>query len=328
MAKPDLFSQPYYQRGVGKELIWNTLTSVGIFVALFIVLELIVLPENTLLGLIVSLIVGTAWWLMQQLLSFRSHIDERLDRVSEAAETYEAIAKSAVDTELSLQMLRKVSKVDRGHPGLLSSLFDEILREVSSAAENLTSTSGNHVLEGEDERYLLMLTRATTASIMAVSEPSIDGAGEATFWDGDLGRRYLQAQRDAIERDAINGGNVQIRRVFIVSPIAGFESSGEAFNPSEYGTLIRRVIEKHQLAGINCRFVIRSSDLPVSLSDSILFDDCIYYKSSPAAGSSFELDGRQIAETRLTRDRTQIDAFKSAFESVWAKARTLDPLEQ
>jgi hypothetical protein len=297
----------------------NSLISVVIFVGLFITLELLDLPVGTLVGLAVSLIAGVSWWLMQQLLGLRSYLDERFARVSLAAKMYEAVASSAIDTDESVRMLEQVAKVDGSHPGLLPSLFDGLMRDLSAAASNLTSESGNHIVDGEDELYLLALTRASEDTIRAASQPSVDGLSEeSAFWVSDLGRRYLEAQRRAISERG-----VKIWRLFVVdasdvSPTAG-GSSGEIEEDSPLG----KVMRKHQEAGIQCRYVISSSDLPVALVDSILFDECVYYQSTLGTDQQVSTDGSHIHKTRLTRDRAQVGAFVQAFDETWQAAKSL-----
>jgi hypothetical protein len=71
------------------------------------------------------------------------------------------------------------------------------------------------VYEGEDRDWLLGLTWTTRTSIDATSLVTIDSTQSQSrvdggLWTSDLGQRYLNRQREVIER------GVRIRRVFIV----------------------------------------------------------------------------------------------------------------
>jgi hypothetical protein len=68
---------------------------------------------------------------------------------------------------------------------------------------------------GEDQDWLLALTRVTANTIDAISTTAVDGGGldfADSFWKAGLGQRYLGAQRDATSR------GVKVRRLFILVP--------------------------------------------------------------------------------------------------------------
>jgi hypothetical protein len=123
------------------------------------------------------------------------------------------------------------------------------------------------------------------------------------LWSSDLGQRYLEVQRDAIQRD------VRIRRVFIM------DRAGLASDP--------RFLEACKLQtelGIEVR-VLDTTEIPgtrrSSLFDFILFDDVLSYETTPASS----IDGSvrpTIVNTRLelrpNRVKDRIDRFKDLYD--------------
>ncbi len=97
--------------------------------------------------------------------------------------------------------------------GLARSEIERMARFIYGLGE------GQAEYEGEDQDWLLTLTRTAKQSIDATSTTAVDGGGmdfDDGFWTTALGRRYLGAQRDAASH------GVTVRRLFILtSPDSG-----------------------------------------------------------------------------------------------------------
>jgi hypothetical protein len=177
--------------------------------------------------------------------------------------------------------------------------MSEFLKELSEG--------GNVTYEGEDRDWMLSLTRNARSSIDATSLTTVDARGhgfvDGGLWSSDLGQRYLEAQRDAVQR------GVRIRRVFIM------DRPGLANDPP-----FLEVCAFQRKLGIDVR-VLDTTEIPntrrTSLFDFILFDDVISYETTPASS----IDGAvpAIVNTRLelrsNRVKDRIERYKDLYES-------------
>jgi hypothetical protein len=78
------------------------------------------------------------------------------------------------------------------------------------------SRGGYVAYDGEDRDWLLGLTRHAQSSIDTTSLMAVDasggGFGEGGLWSSDLGRRYLEVQREAVQRAGCRSGGWRVTR--------------------------------------------------------------------------------------------------------------------
>ncbi|MFF1486083.1 hypothetical protein ACIGZH_09295 [Streptomyces sp. NPDC058319] len=154
---------------------------------------------------------------------------------------------------------------------------------------------------GENHDWLLSLTRAAEHSICATST-SVD----REFWNSEPASRYLQAQREAVER------GVSVRRVFLL------ESARELGDP------LLRLCEEQELLHIEVRVSILP-ELPPLLQRGTT-DDFIVYDEE----ASFEIDQdlRDVnVRTRLIARHDHVEDRMKRFRELWEAGMSVRELE-
>ncbi len=161
--------------------------------------------------------------------------------------------------------------------------------------------------DGEDRDWLLGLTRCAEESIDAISIPEVDSAGHMyhSFWQSELGRRYVDLQGEAIQR------GVKVRRVFVTERD---EMAGDL--------ALQRICRVQTELGIEVRLLYPSvipTRIHSSLFDFILFDYKLSYESTPAP--HIEEGGSPIIlHTRLNRLAAKVAERIERYESIWESA--------
>jgi hypothetical protein len=141
-------------------------------------------------------------------------------------------------------------------------------RQVSDLAGLLRGLRGGRAEhEGEDPDWLLGLTETAKSSIDAISMTSIGKhrgfVDEGEFWASELGIRYLDRQRQAIER------GVRIRRLFVVTDETVDDEQIELlFKPHRRINVDVRVLRPEQVDDL----------YQTDLDDFILFDQQVSYE--------------------------------------------------
>jgi hypothetical protein len=245
-------------------------------------------------------------------------VDDRLTRISdevkagfakinEATQLFGLVEASALRTDAMTQLVRHSTQIGPDAPSLVFRFAQAEIGRMSEFLKEL-GEGGNVTYEGEDRDWMLSLARNARSSIDATSLTTVDARGDGFvdggLWSSDLGQRYLEVQRDAIQRD------VRIRRVFIM------DRAGLASDP----TFLEACKLQSEL-GIDVR-VLDTTAIPgtrrSSLFDFILFDDVLSYETTPASS----IDGSvrpTIVNTRLelrpNRVRDRIERFKDLYEN-------------
>jgi hypothetical protein len=229
-------------------------------------------------------------------------------KINEATELFALVEASALRTDVVTQFVKHSTQI-RPSPPLI---FDFAQGEIARMSEFLKELSrGGYVAyDGEDRDWLLGLTRHAQSSIDATSLYAVDagggGFGEGGLWTSDLGQRYLEAQRDGVQR------GVGVRRVFILDRPERAEDPGLA-----------DVCRTQKELGIHVR-ILDVTAIPTmhktSLFDFILFDDVVSYEVTPAV----RLADRAtpiVVNTRLVLLDARVRERIQRFRDLWTSAR-------
>jgi hypothetical protein len=239
---------------------------------------------------------------VDQAIQIRACVDERFRAISEATELFGAIEESAVQTELLSQLVRHSTKIGADSPGLAHRLAQRELERMSEFLKEL-GDGAEAIYDGEDRDWLLSLTHSAAGGIDATSLTTVDGGG---MWSTDLGQRYLDAQRDAVQR------GVKIRRIFIQDRP---EHGGQA--------ALDKIYRQHEDIGVEVRVLDLSTthDLRrTSLFDFVLFDGVISYEVT--TGSWIDENTPPIVvNTRLVLRTSRVDERGDRFRELWEVAQ-------
>lgn len=238
-------------------------------------------------------------------------VNDGFTKISEATELFGLIEASPLGTEVMLQLVRHSVRIQPGTPSLV---FDFAQSEITRMAEFMKELSGGAEVtyDGEDRDWLLALARNARSTIDATSFSTWGGGTgvvDEGLWKSDLGQRYLEAQRDAVDRGVV------IRRLFIMdSP--GLSSDAE----------VLKACAAQREIGVQVR-ILDPSAIPAKrrsqLLDFIIFDRVVCYEltSAPRIG----WDGSTvIANTRLVLTPHRVAERAQGFKDLWASAQEFD----
>ncbi|GAB2844973.1 hypothetical protein GCM10022221_50350 [Actinocorallia aurea] len=231
-------------------------------------------------------------------------IEDRFARFTEESRLLSDVRTSGVDDAVITGLLTNTVLLSRSAPRLVKAMAED---EITRASRFIRQVVNGEVayLDGEDQDWLLGLTRNISRSLDATSTSVVDGVGlsfDGGFWMSDLGQRYLKAQEDAVEQRG-----VRIRRLFIMRDYAEF--TGPDFLP---------IAQAQTKAGIQIR-AIQHDQVPgplrSSLIDFILFDGEIRYEAipDPSAQGSF-------LKTLLTTEFGLVQERAHRFDRLWTLA--------
>jgi hypothetical protein len=231
-------------------------------------------------------------------------VGDAFAKINDATELFRSIEASALQTDLVVQLVRNSTGITRSSPALIYQFVRSEIHEMSEFLKEM-SEGGDVTYYGEDRDWLLGLTRHATESIEAISLTSVDRG----LWISEIGQRYLEAQREAIEEHGVS-----IRRLFILD-----------HPESDRQPDIRRACEEQTETGIAVR-VLDQEDIPPSLRiqvlDVIIFDGVMSYETKPSAVSQPERPA--VAETRLVLRSSRVNERSRAFQSLWTAAREVE----
>ncbi|MGQ0777407.1 MAG: hypothetical protein ACT4NY_23850 [Pseudonocardiales bacterium] len=243
----------------------------------------------------------------------RSLMKEGFARTSEAAELFQAVESSALETQTVTQLVRHAAQISRASPPLVHKLAQLQIIRISDFLKEL-SEGGVVEYEGEDRDWMLGFTIYSKHTIDATSLSTVD-AGTKSFdgglWTSDLGRRYLTLQKQAMNRGVV------IRRVFIID------------RPGQIGDAdFLNIYRQHKNLGIRVKVLDRStitdaSILEGSLIDFVVFDSTLSYETTPAS----MLGGGVKPTIVKTHLKLQLEAVKERiqrFEDLWISAQELE----
>jgi Family of unknown function (DUF6879) len=238
-------------------------------------------------------------------------VNDGFSKINEATELFGLVEASALRTDVVIQLVRHSVQIKPTSPPLV---FDFAQAEIFRMAEFLKELSGGAEVtyDGEDRDWLLALARNTRSSIDATSF-STSGSGKGVvdegLWNSDLGQRYLEAQRDAVDR------GVTIRRLFIM------DSPGLSNDPE----VLRACLAQKEI-GVEVR-ILHPSAVPAKrrtqLLDFIVFDNVVCYEltSTPRIGRD---TSTVIANTRLVLTPHRVAERAQGFKDLWASAQDFD----
>jgi hypothetical protein len=243
-----------------------------------------------------------------RLSELQDHIAAGFQRIDRSTELLNLIERSVLETALLTDLVEAVGKADASvNPMLLRLARHEIER--STAFVRQLPTGREIAYDGEDREWLLGLTKAAQHSIDAISLSTVD-AGMRDFdgglWTSDLGTRYLEMQREAINR------NVTIRRIFI------FENTELARDET-----FMKITQMQRDAGVDVRMLDQQlipQMLQPMIFDFIVFDGSVSYETTPA--TTFAAGGTRpvIVRTVLAPMPDRVRELAGQFEQLWTAA--------
>jgi hypothetical protein len=235
-------------------------------------------------------------------------------KMNDATELFGLVEASPLRTDAVTQLVRHSALLDPSVPSLVLKFAQAEIVRTSGFLKDLGE--GDYVIyDGEDRDWLLALARSAEHSIDATSLTTVDGDGgfsmDGGLWFNDFGHRYLEVQREAVQR------GVRIRRVFII-----VRAAGSTVDPD----LLSAYRPQHEI-GIEAR-VLDSAHTPSSrrdaLLDFVLFDRVLSYETTPAAQANSP--GRPtIVSTRSDWNEPRVRARARLFTDLWESAREVPP---
>ena len=179
--------------------------------------------------------------------------------------------------------------------------------DLANLLEGLRSGRAEH--EGEDPDWLLGLTQTAATSIDATSLTSFDRhrgfVDEGDFWASDLGLRYLDLQRKAIDR------GVTVRRLFLLTEDALDEEQ------------LERLVAPHRQIGVHTN-IVRPDDVHFlhqnDLEDFIVFDNRVSYEFHTARTLRKDVTPL-IASVALVVEPRLVKKRQERFEELWNAVR-------
>jgi hypothetical protein len=238
----------------------------------------------------------------------QDHIAAGFQKIDRSTELLNLIEKSALETALLTDLVEAVGKADASVSPLLQRLARQEI-ERSTAFVRQLPTGREIAYDGEDREWLLGLTKEAQHSIDAISLSTVD-AGMRGFdgglWTSDLGTRYLEMQREAINR------HVQIRRIFV------FENQELAGDE-----VFMKITQMQRDAGVDVRMLdhqLIPEMLRAMIFDFIVFDGSVSYETTPA--TTFAAGGTRpvIVRTLLAPMPDRVRELESQFEQLWVAA--------
>lgn len=265
-------------------------------------------------GLEIAAVLTLGFMLAFFILDFEFRVSDLQDQVTAGFQKVHAssdllnLERSVLDTELLSGFIEAAGKADSSVSPMLERLARREIERITRFVQQLP-TGGEIVYDGEDREWLLGLTEQAQRSIDAISLSTVD-AGMRGFddglWTSDLGIRYLELQRQAIERQ------VAIRRIFLI------ENEDLARDET-----FLKIIQAQREAGIDVRMLDQQlipERLQTTIFDFIVFDEALGYEITPAATFTSGSTRPAIARTRLAPMPDRVRDLKSQFEKLWAAA--------
>jgi hypothetical protein len=242
----------------------------------------------------------------------RAVVERGFARVNDATQLMAGVETAGLQTVAVTQLMQHAAGISAEAPLLVCAFAQREVDRVSEFLRQLGDEEANY--EGEDQDWLLGLTRCAEHSIDAISLPEVDAAGNSflNFWDSHLGRHYLDLQRDAIRR------GVRIRRIFVTER-----------DELDKDPVLRRICRTQAELGIEVRLLYPSAVPRVfrgSLFDFILFDNTLSYEATPAAHVELG-ETPMILNTRLILRSVRVDERIERYQSIWDSATPWDDAE-
>jgi hypothetical protein len=241
------------------------------------------------------------------------HLTAGFQKIDRSTELFELIERSVLDTALLTDFLETVARADASVSPLLQHLARREIERLIWFVRQLPVGS-EIAYDGEDREWLLGLTEQAQRSVDAISLSTVD-AGLRGFdgglWTSDLGTRYLELQREAIDR------HVSIRRIFV------FENEDLARDET-----FLKITQMQRDVGVDVRMLdhqLIPEGLRAMIFDFIVFDGALSYETTPA--TTFNAGGTRpaIVRTLLAPMAARVRDLENHFEQLWVAA---DPERQ
>ncbi|NJP49179.1 hypothetical protein HCJ93_03580 [Streptomyces sp. SBST2-5] len=241
-----------------------------------------------------SLFIGGASFVVQQLADFERRLDRGLVGFNETTRLFSRLDVSPVGAAEVRQLANSVAELDSGRPDFVYGFVRAEIRRTAALVEALR---GNHAdYRGEDRDWLLNLTRCASRSIDAVST-SVDRG----FWETDLGRHYEAAQEEAVER------GVRVRRLIILN------------TPGDLDAEMTEMLDRQKSLGIDVRTLVLSTlearDRRDAVKNFVVFDEAVSYEMTTE-----DNDPSRIYETSLVFGE-RVAQRTGRFEVWWARGQ-------
>jgi hypothetical protein len=241
------------------------------------------------------------------------HLTAGFQKIDRSAELFELMEKSVLDSALLTDFLETAGRADASVSPLLQRLARREIERLTWFVRQLPVGS-EIAYDGEDREWLLGLAGEAQRSIDAISLSTVD-AGLRGFdgglWTSDLGTRYLELQREAINR------HVSIRRIFV------FENEDLAQDET-----FLKITQMQRDVGVEVRMLdhqLIPEWLRAMIFDFIIFDGAVTYETTPA--TTFNAGGTRpaIVRTLLAPIPARVRDLENQFEQLWVAA---DPERQ
>jgi hypothetical protein len=238
-------------------------------------------------------------------------VTEGFAQIGRLAELSGQMERSSLGPALLADFLETASQVDERVNPLLQRLAR---REVDRVAMFLRQLPDGIEIgyDGEDRDWMLGLTREARASIDAISLSTVDAGVlglDGGLWTSDLGRRYLELQREA----AVTR-NVRIRRIFVVEQEHEHMVRDEGF---------LKIIQMQRDMGVEVRMLdhkLIPDWMRSMVLDFILFDGAVGYETTPTTSFASGQDRPGKLRTRLAPEPARVRALQGWFEELWERA--------
>ena len=236
-------------------------------------------------------------------------------QIGRLAELSGKMERSSLGPALLSEFLETASQVDERVNPLLQRLARREVDRVSLFLRQLPA--GMEIgYDGEDRDWMLGLTREAQTSVDAISLSTVDAGVlglDGGLWTSDLGRRYLELQREAVTRD------VRIRRIFVVE--------------QEHEEMIRdesflRIIQMQRDMGVQVRMLdhkLIPDWMRSMVLDFIVFDGAVGYETTPTTSFASGPNRPGKLRTRLAPEPDRVRDLLGWFEELWERA---DPERQ
>ena len=232
--------------------------------------------------------------------------------INEATRLYARSETVGLKGNAVVRLAQSATEVNAELTRLTATLAESEIDRVTAFLQGLANHEATY--DGEDQDWLLTLTRNAVTSIDAISLPAVDFAMNNChgFWESDLGFRYLELQRDAIQR------NVVVRRLFVV------ESAAMMADPT-----FQDIYRSQLNVGVDVRLLHPPAVPQVirgSLFDVVLFDNTISREVTPWMHVP-KGEGPTILSTRLTTHPVRVAERIERFRKIWSSAVPWHKLE-
>ena len=238
----------------------------------------------------------------------QAQVESGFQKIRTSSVLLNLMDRSVLDTALLSEFMEAAGKADASVSPMMQGLARREIERATRFVRQLP-TGGEIAYDGEDREWLLGLTEQAQRSIDAISLSTVD-AGMRGFdgglWTSDLGTRYLELQREAIERQ------VTIRRIFV------FENEDLARDET-----FLKITQAQRQVGVDVRMLdhqLIPERLQAMIFDFIIFDGAVGYETTPATTFTSGATRPAIMRTRLAPMPSRVRDLENQFEKLWVAA--------